>query len=79
MSRPLPAFKETQLFDWDAEPVLERSSSFFHDEEPGTRRAMRSRRRHGGGGKLLLACALIVGSGVAGLVALIPMVHQHFG
>ena len=77
MSRSTPTFKETQLFDWDAEPALERSSSFFYGEELRAR-AVPQRRRSAGVGKLLLACALIVGSGVAGLVALVPLVHQYF-
>jgi hypothetical protein len=76
MKRPAAAFKETQLFDWDAEPSLERSSTFFQDSAYA---AMPAHRRRGRGGVLWLAFGLALGTGFVGLIELTPLLHRVLG
>jgi len=69
MSTHRPAFIESQLFHWEAEPSQERPSAFF--DETRAMSAARDRRRKSRGTRiLLLIVTLLVGFGVAALIAM---------
>lgn len=74
-------FKETQLFDWEAEPRLERSSSSFHCDEvtaaevryAGRLVSQKRRRRN----LTLTACGCAIAVGALALSQLVPLL-RHF-
>jgi hypothetical protein len=80
MSRSSRDFKDTQVYDWDAEPKDERPSEFipstgfsslsgYYAMPPDASVYRRSRRRGGGVG-LWLVAALVVTLGAVGLLGL---------
>ena len=82
MNRPPTVFKDTQYFDWDSEPSLERSSTFFYPEELSTslELAHQRRRRANRGSTLavLAGCAAVLGAGVFLMVFLAPLLQRLF-
>ncbi|HEX3141454.1 MAG TPA: hypothetical protein VHQ87_15455 [Rhizobacter sp.] len=82
MSRHQPAFKSTQIFDWDSEPANERPSDFARSTgfstlnghvEPPSRAARRRRREYRNGfARLMVVSALILGLSI---VAMFEMVR----
>ena len=82
MSRSQRPFKDTQVFDWDAEPKDERPSEFIpstgfsslsgYYAMPPDARVYRKRRGSSGRG-LLLGIALVVTMGAAALVGLLHL------
>ena len=80
MKRNQPAFKDTQLFDWDSEPALERSSSFFYPDELSAAEVRRNQReqarKSGRFTVVLLACVAVLGLGFAALIEFAPVL-QH--
>jgi hypothetical protein len=78
MQRKQPAFKATQLYDWESEPALEQSSTFFHDEEFASA-PNRMARRKDRGAMLLLILGLVIGAGFIGLLRLAPLLQRLFG
>jgi hypothetical protein len=78
MSRHQPAFKSTQIFDWDSEPADERPTDFGRSTgfstlngylvEPPSRAARRRRRDYRNGMiKLLVVSTLILGISIAAM------------
>lgn len=76
MKRTQPAFKETQLFDWDSEPQSERPSEFhstgfstasgyYHSLGEGSTRA--KAKRKSSYGPLIAGLLVFVGVGWAGV------------
>lgn len=82
MSRQARPFKDTQVYDWDAEPKDERPSEFIpstgfsslsgYYAMPPDASVYRRRRTGGGPGLALLGAALVV---VLGLIGLFGLVH----
>ncbi len=64
---------DTQIFDWDSEPAIDRGSTQFHEDSP----SLPHRRAHARGTRVHWLLAL--GVAIAGSVALllIPRLHQH--
>lgn len=74
-----PSFKETQLFDWESEPSVERGSTQFREDGAPDLPHPRVRPRSGGNRWLLVAAALAIAGGVA-LMSLIPrLLHGLHG
>lgn len=84
MSRSNRAFKDTQVFGWDAEPKDERPSEFvpstgysalsgyYSMPEVGVRRSHRRRR---GPNIILVAGAIVVAMGAAALLGFLHMIR----
>lgn len=83
MSRSSRDFKDTQVYDWDAEPKDERPSEFIpstgfsslsgYYAMPPDARVYRRNRRNGGGLTVLLVGLLVIVVGVVGLLGLIQL------
>jgi hypothetical protein len=79
MNRPAAsASVATPLFDWEAEPSVVRSSTFFQDSDYAPMPAHRSR-RPGRAGVLWLGLGLVMGTGFVGLIELTPLLQRLFG
>ena len=81
MSRSNSRYKDTQVFDWEAEPHDERPSEFAQSTgyqlHSGFYVApVTNERRRGGGGGLLLWLVVggVLGVGLAGLLGLVRLV-----
>lgn len=81
MSRMQPAYKDTQVFDWEVEPHDERPSAFsqttgysllsgYHVEP-----VRESRRRHRSPVPALMAAGLVVALGAAAMVGFVRLLH----
>lgn len=74
--RKYPAFKDTQFFDWDSEPALERESNVFRDDSVSSRRVPCSTRQTLRGA-WVVACGLGVGALFVALIELVPLLHHR--
>jgi hypothetical protein len=81
MSRKQTSYKDTQVFDWEAEPHDERPSAFsqstgysllsgYHVEP-----LRESRRRRSSVGPALVAAGLVVVLGAAAMVGFVRLLH----
>jgi hypothetical protein len=81
MSRKQPAYKDTQVFDWEVEPLDERPSAFsqttgysllsgYHVEP-----VRESRQRHRSALPALLSAGLVVVLGAAAMVGFVHLLH----
>lgn len=83
MSRSQRQFKETQVFDWDAEPKDERPSEFVpstgYSALSGYYAMPEARgprpRRSGGINMVLVAGAIVVAMGAAALIGFLHMIR----
>lgn len=83
MSRSSRDFKDTQVYDWDAEPKDERPSEFIpstgfsslsgYYAMPPDASVYRRNRRSGGGTGVWLVAALVVALGAVGLLGLVHL------
>ncbi len=81
MSRHQPSYKDTQVFDWELEPLDERPSAFsqttgysllsgYHVEP-----VRESHRRASSVGPALIAAGLVVALGAAAMLGLVRLLH----
>lgn len=82
MNQRHATFKETQLFDWDTEPQLERSSSFFFTDEvtaAQVRRAERERLQKARRRNVTIVAGVgVILVGVVALMQLGPLLKHLF-
>ena len=80
MNRPSQSFNDTQFFDWDSEPALERPSTFFYPDEltPAQQRAhaRSAAKRRRGALAMLVTCTAVLCLGLVALVSLAPFVQR---
>jgi hypothetical protein len=88
MSHGQPQFKQTQIFDWDAEPSDERPSEFVqstgysvlsgyystYDTRAGS--GQLRRRKTGGVNLVLVAAGVFVGMGAAALMGILHFIRS---
>jgi hypothetical protein len=70
MSAHHSTFKESQLFDWEAEPSQERPSAFFDTGYDSIGVAMVRRRKPRGHGLMFFVVAMLLGIGIAAMVVM---------
>jgi hypothetical protein len=71
MSAHHSTFKESQLFDWEAEPSQERPSAFFDETGYDSLGVARVRRRKTHGhGLIFFVAAMLLGIGIAAMIAM---------
>jgi hypothetical protein len=78
MARKYKDFKDTQFFDWDSEPSLERESTSFQADEFAPVERSSPRRNGGGLSTVVLACGLAIGAGLV-VLATVPALLQRLG